>query len=133
MKWFKRWKAAYIELFKETPPEEKIDRIGVSKFERLINDKEVPLIDVRTRKEYTSGHIPGALHIDMRSESFISTAIGCYPHSEHFAVYCSSGHRSLKAARLLAENGYHVSHLRGGLRAWLKAGKKVEESTENRW
>jgi len=42
-------------------------------------------------------------------------------------VYCGSGIRCVKAAKILKEKGYvEVYELAGGLEAWKAAGMKVE-------
>ena len=41
------------------------------------------------------------------------------------AVYCRSGRRSADAAQLLAEEGYKVIDLDGGIIEWEKRGKKT--------
>ena len=42
------------------------------------------------------------------------------------AIYCRSGRRSQKAARILTERGFTVIELDGGLNAWEKAGLPTE-------
>ena len=41
------------------------------------------------------------------------------------ALYCRSGNRSKKAARILAEKGYQVVELETGFRGWAAAGKDI--------
>lgn len=75
------------------------------------------LLDVRTEEEHVSGHIPNSLNIDFYSEDFkkqvttLDTNLPIY-------VYCRSGGRSAKAAAILAEEGYTVYNLLGGMMKW---------------
>ena len=45
------------------------------------------------------------------------------PKDKTIAVYCRSGKRSLKAARILANEGYEVVNLRGGWLEWTEKCK----------
>ena len=75
----------------------------------------VLVLDVRTREEYDSGHIPGAalFPYDALAASFAEP-----DKARPIVVYCRSGRRSAIAAETLAGMGYtDVSDL-GGLDAW---------------
>ena len=89
-------------------------------------DDPVPvLLDVRTSAEWSSGHLPGAIHIDrgfleLRIEDAVpdrATPIVCY---------CQSGVRSLYAAQALQHLGYgSVRSLAGGVSAWKESGREI--------
>lgn len=91
----------------------------------------VPIIlDVRTSAEWSSGHLPGAIHLDrgfleLRIEDAVpdrSTPIICY---------CQSGVRSLYAAKALQHLGYRsVRSLAGGVTAWKEAGREIVRPVE---
>ncbi|MBE0622513.1 MAG: cyclic nucleotide-binding domain-containing protein [Burkholderiales bacterium] len=69
-------------------------------------------IDVRYPSEYQYDRLPGARNIPL---SEIRNAFGALDMSEEYIVYCQSGRRSSAAAFLLAQRGYHVFVLEGGL------------------
>ena len=69
-------------------------------------------IDVRYPSEYQYDHLPGARNIPL---SEIRNAFGALDMDEEYIVYCQSGRRSSAAAFLLAQRGYHVYLLEGGL------------------
>lgn len=48
------------------------------------------------------------------------------PKDAQILTVCRSGARSSAAARLLAEQGFRVVNLRGGMMAWESAGYKVK-------
>ena len=80
------------------------------------------LVDVRERDEYEQGYIPGALHIPRGNlESRVERAIP--DRSTPVVIYCSSGNRSVYAAKTLAELGYEdVVSMSGGFQAWKQNG-----------
>lgn len=43
------------------------------------------------------------------------------------ALYCRSGKRSRKAAKILSKKGYKVFDLYNGFNAWKDAGKNIEQ------
>lgn len=69
-------------------------------------------IDVRYPSEYQYDRLPGARNIPL---SEIRNAFGALDVGEEYIVYCQSGRRSSAAAFLLAQRGYRVSVLEGGL------------------
>lgn len=102
--------------------------VGVDEFEQIIAQKDsVTLLDVRTLSEYHEAHIPNAMLIDMKTDSFLTAARQQIPHDKKVAVYCRSGRRSASAAVKLAKEGYTVINLDGGILAWMSAGKLVEQ------
>jgi rhodanese-related sulfurtransferase len=82
------------------------------------------LLDVRTPEELESGRIASAKNI-VWDDAF-ATKLDTLPHQPLF-VYCGSGIRSAKAAKVLKEKGYkEVYELEGGMKAWKAAGMVVE-------
>lgn len=86
-------------------------------FAETISDPQVQLVDVRTPAEYAAGHISGAVNIDVNSEGFRAAA-DTLDRSRKVAVYCRSGARSKKAAAALADMGFTVFELDGGILSW---------------
>ncbi|MDE5744579.1 MAG: rhodanese-like domain-containing protein [Paramuribaculum sp.] len=103
------------------------DDMDVREFAKFLTNGDVQLLDVRTPAEYTEGHIAGAKNIDIYDDSFISRAIESLDRTKPVAVYCRSGKRSAEAAKRLAEKGYKVTNLEGGIIAWTKNNKPVEK------
>jgi phage shock protein E len=78
------------------------------------------LLDVRTSEEIATGMIAGAANI-IYDENF-AQKISEVPYQPIF-IYCASGKRSAKAAKILREKGYNpVYELEGGLNAWKEKG-----------
>jgi rhodanese-related sulfurtransferase len=82
------------------------------------------LLDVRTVEEVANGKIASAKNI-VWDDAF-ATKLDTLAHQPLF-VYCGSGIRSAKAAKILKEKGYEeVYELEGGIKAWKAEGMKVE-------
>ena len=104
--------------FKSLPVEEFVD---------VIVDPNVQRLDVRTLAEYTEGHVPGSLNIDVLDPQFVQMADSLLPKEKPVPLYCRSGRRSKKAAELLSQAGYEVYELDSGFNGWQKAGQEVEK------
>ncbi|MDQ6975699.1 MAG: rhodanese-like domain-containing protein [Mariprofundaceae bacterium] len=73
-------------------------------------------IDVRTAKEYSEGHVPGAINIPVQ---VIAEHLNEVPKDKQVYVYCESGVRSTKAASLLAKSGFkNIENMHDGMRGW---------------
>lgn len=104
--------------FKSLPVEEFVD---------VIVDPNVQRLDVRTPAEYTEGHVPGSLNINVIDPQFVQMADSLLQKEKPVALYCRSGRRSKKAAELLSQAGYEVYELDSGFNGWQKAGQEVEK------
>lgn len=80
------------------------------------------LLDVRTEQEVASGKIGEAQNIvyDDAFSSKLDTL-----RLQPIFVYCGSGKRSAKAAKILREKGFEVYELEGGIAAWQNAGLAI--------
>ena len=93
-------------------------RISMDEAKTLMEKKEgYILLDVRTKGEYESGYIPGAINIplsdiDEKIISFLSDK------SQMILVYCRSGNRSREASDKLSKLGYSNVLEIGGINAW---------------
>jgi rhodanese-related sulfurtransferase len=73
------------------------------------------ILDVRTPLERKEAKIPGSLSIplDRLAEEWEKL-----PRDKEIICQCRSGARSAQAAHFLAQKGFHVYNLVGGLEAW---------------
>lgn len=93
--------------------------------EKLIEQKDkYVVIDVRTKKEYDKGHIPGAVHADYYDTEALKKAAG----GKTPITYCSfSAMRGPYAAYQLYQQGYNdVAVLDGGISGWAEDIKGME-------
>lgn len=99
--------------------------VNVSEFQTLIADPDMQLLDVRTQDEFDEGHIAGSILVDVGDADFVDKAAAVLDKQRPVAVYCRSGRRSARAARLLTDQGFMVTNLNGGVLAWEDAGKAL--------
>ncbi len=94
--------------------------LDIASFKNGINTSNIQLIDVRTPKEYEEGHIENAFLIDFLSDNF-KEKIQELDKEKPVYLYCRSGNRSGKAAKLLLELEFkEIYDLEGGFLAWEK-------------
>jgi len=86
-----------------------------------------PVLDVRQGSEYTAGHLPDAVHIELGDLPAHTDAVP----DRAVTVMCGHGERAMTAATLLRRSGHHqVSVLDGGADDWAHAtGKPLMEGT----
>lgn len=90
-----------------------------SAFKTAIQKKKVQLVDVRTAREYSGGHIGKAINIDLFHGGSFKQSFEKLDKSKPVYLYCRSGSRSKKAARKIIEMGFEkVYDLRGGYMYW---------------
>jgi rhodanese-related sulfurtransferase len=83
------------------------------------------MLDVREDAEWQAGHAPKARHISL---SRLPARLRDLPPEQTVITVCRSGHRSARAAALLARDGRDVINLAGGMHAWARAGLPVVAS-----
>ena len=107
-----------------------IHSVSPADAEKLLAEGGVLLLDVRTDTEFQGGRIPGAQSMPLNELSKRMTQIT--DKTQTILVYCDTGTRSAKAARMLYREGYKdVYNLSGGLRAWTAAQKPIQVQAVN--
>lgn len=93
--------------------------ISNSELSQRVTDGDAPMIlDVRTDKEYASGHVPGAINIPVDQLPAHLAELRRHDNAE-IVVYCESGRRAGKAADILIGDGFlNIRHLQGDMRQW---------------
>ena len=100
-------KDTFIELIKNPT----LQSLSFSEAEALVNEGAIWL-DVRFPNEYQESSIKGSINIPLNSLRLKSDTLDT---SGQYILYCDTGGRSSTGAFLLAERGYSVSFLKGGL------------------
>lgn len=92
-------------------------KITAEEAKNMMDSSEVLVVDVRTKEEYESGHVPGAILLplaDLQSGDFSLLT----DKNETLLLYCRSGNRSGQAAKLLTNEGYTNVYDFGGIIDW---------------
>lgn len=78
------------------------------------------ILDVRTPREFTSGHIGGAVNMPSGE---VTEWMGTLPRNATYLVYCATGVRSARVRSLMEEAGFdRVFEIHGGFTAWQAEG-----------
>lgn len=91
--------------------------VDADSFAKFITNEQVQLIDSRTPEEFNSGHIPGAVNINIDDDNF-RAKVNELDKSRPIAVYCRGGRRSKEAADIMVGCGYDVTELSEGIISW---------------
>ena len=73
--------------------------------EPVVLDESTVIIDVRTADEFASGHLDGAINIDVQEATF-DTLVSELDPDASYIVYCRSGNRSGAAIDRMTELGF---------------------------
>lgn len=93
-------------------------------FEKTLRTKG-QLVDVRTPAEFATGHLEGAINIDIYSPDF-EKRLAALDKNVPLYLYCRSGGRSGQALAKAQSLGFKKAvHMAGGITAWQGAGKKT--------
>ncbi len=93
---------------------------------RIDRGERLHILDVRSRREFVSGHIPGAVNMPF---SRILSRMDDVPRAtdREFFVYCGHGPRAYLAAAALRSRGVaRIVYVRGHFAGWRAAGLRIE-------
>jgi hydroxyacylglutathione hydrolase len=88
---------------------------------------DVNVLDIRQESEFESGHVPGALHVELGS---LEARLDDIPDTPT-VVMCGHGERAMGAASVLARAGHsNMRVLEGGPEEWAEAnGQRLERGS----
>src|SRR5437868_13801324 len=94
--------------------------------DRLKDNPDAKLIDVREDNEWDAAHATGAIHLGKGIiERDIETTVR--DKSTELILYCGGGYRSALVADVLQTMGYtNVFSMAGGWKAWRESGAPIE-------
>ena len=90
-------------------------------------DEKLLVVDVRKPNEFVEGHVKDSLNIPL-SEMTDVAQIAHLEEDQNIYVHCAGGYRSVIAASLLKQQGYH--NLRNVLGGWAKIKEQENIPTE---
>lgn len=91
-----------------------IEPVSADRIDSYAGKPDVVLIDLRTPEEFRKGHIRGAVNLPYEELEEGRRP----PRGKLLVLYCERGAASLAMGRELAEEGYQVKSVIGGLRAY---------------
>ena len=77
-----------------------------------IDQPDYIVIDLRDNREYSRGHIAGAMNLPY---DFLDSYIEKLPKKRRYILYCSHGAASMIAGRRMSEHGLDVLSISGGI------------------
>jgi rhodanese-related sulfurtransferase len=100
--------------------------ITASEFLEMYNEGgDFVLLDVRTKREFDSGYIPGAVHIHYTELDERIDELNLAKNAK-IVVYCEAGVRSKKGANALLGEGYtNIIDVSDGIRGWKAIGGDI--------
>ena len=99
----------------------KIQEISVQHLQDLLNQKEdINILDIRTPKEFESGHIENAININYYDKDF-AEQVQSIDKSKPLVIYCHSGYRTHRAIKIFEQSSFDtVYDLTEGYVGWQK-------------
>ncbi len=101
--------------------------------ELLSAEKDVIVLDVRTPQEYSTGHIEGAVNINIADDAF-EEKISQLDKGKSYLLHCAAGlpiGRSRRAETLMTKLGFkQLYHLDGGFIAWQQSGNPFQSKED---
>jgi rhodanese-related sulfurtransferase len=102
-------------------------QVDVPVFQQSIEKPDVQVFDVRTAREFNTGHLHNALQADFTNKEEFTERAKYLDKEKPVYIYCLSGGRSAKAASWMRSAGFkQVIELEGGINAWRQSGQPVE-------
>ncbi|MCF8372417.1 MAG: hypothetical protein K9H64_12385 [Bacteroidales bacterium] len=105
-------------MFSACGQERSFKQLNSIEFSKAIENSEEIVLDVRTPKEFKSGHIKNAQQLNFYERNFGQKLL-MLPKDNAIYLYCLTGSRSENAASFLVQNGYKkVYNLQRGIMDW---------------
>jgi len=105
------------------------ERITLDKAKSIIDNRkrvEINIIDIRTPKEYTSGHLDRSQNIDFYQD--FKYNINKLKKNKKYLIYCQTGNRTKSALKTMKELGFKsVYEMDKGIAGWREKGWRVKK------
>lgn len=88
--------------------------ISFDEFYQLYQNEQLSLVDVREVEEFEALHLEGARNFPL---SQLADTYKQLDKDQLYYMICKSGMRSARACQFLAEQGYEVINVQGGMNA----------------
>jgi rhodanese-related sulfurtransferase len=98
--------------------QEEVKSISTIELKVLLEKENIQLVDVRTPEEIEQGFIETAKFANFYDADFYTKITTQLDKNKSVYLYCRSGGRSGKSAKILQEKGYTVYNVLGGYNQW---------------
>ena len=88
------------------------DSLSANEALKLIKDKKVVVVDVRSKEEYERGHIKDAILIPYED---LEKNLDNIDKNKTVLIYSKTGRVGISASRLLSSKGYKVINVKSGI------------------
>ena len=96
-----------------------IDLTSEELIDKLKDDNNGYLLDVRSEEEFEESHIPNAKLLNIRNPQLFMDGLEKMDKSLNYYVYCHSGARSVQACQIMKTFGFeNLFNLLGGISEW---------------
>ena len=103
-----------------------VTHLNAEQAQKLVVEKKVIVLDLRTPEEFAAGHIAGATNINCRAAHF-EKILASLDRRQSYLLHCASGSRSTQALPKFEKLEFKsLYHLDGGIKSWQKAKFPVE-------
>lgn len=106
---------------------EDVKNVSANEAYALIRDNsDLRVLDIRTPREFSEGHIKGAININYRDADF-EEQLGKLDKNATYILHCRSGGRSSASLSKFEKLGFeHILHLNRGINEWQQAKLPTE-------
>ncbi|WP_299215128.1 rhodanese-like domain-containing protein [uncultured Aquimarina sp.] len=108
-----------------TKENDKIRIVDINTIKEKVIHKDIQFVDIRTPKEYNAGYIDDAINISIADKEKFIVAFQKLDKEKPVYIYCYSGWRSHRAAKLLVTLGFDkIYDFKGGYKVWSEHQKR---------
>jgi glyoxylase-like metal-dependent hydrolase (beta-lactamase superfamily II) len=103
--------------------------------DRLRDDEDVLVLDIRHRNDYEEWHIPGSINVDVYDEltddpETATDYLADFPDEREIVTVCAAGIVSQTATDVLREMGYAARTLTDGMTGWSRVHRTAPVLTD---
>lgn len=100
-------------------------KVGPQEAVMLLNRDEAVVVDIREKKEFSEGHIKGAIHIPMAKLKESDNQLRKYSDKLILLVDKAGQHSGMAVKELPKDHNLNVARLAGGMMEWRNANLPV--------
>ena len=100
-------------------------KVGPQEAVMLLNRDEAVVVDIREKKEFSEGHVKGAIHIPMAKLKESDNQLRKHSDKLILLVDKAGQHSGMAVKELPKDHGLNVARLSGGMMEWRNANLPV--------